>query len=162
MKRTGLILLAAAVVGIASFGTSYYAGRNCCEVGKPGSEMQWLRQTFQLSEPQFAAVKQLQDSYQPTCAQLCARIATANEKLDHLIQTNQSVTPELEAALKESSAVREDCRKAMLGHIYKVAAEMPPASRENYLKLMKSRIIMPPTGHPDMPLQASQPAHCSE
>jgi len=162
MKRTSLILLTAALVGFGSFGASYFAGRSCCNVGKPGSEMQWLRQTFQLNDSQFTAVKQLQESYKPTCDQLCARIATANTNLDHLIQTSQGVTPEIEAALKESSAVREDCRKAMLGHIYQVAAQMSPENRERYLKLMKNRIIMPPTGHPDSPMNGDQPDHCSE
>src|SRR4051794_30432347 len=106
MKRITLVLLIAGLVAIASFGASYFTGRTCCNVGKPGSEMEWLRQTFELNESQFVAVKALQESYQPTCDQLCHRIAVASGKLDQLIESNQSVTPEVEAALKESSAVR--------------------------------------------------------
>jgi hypothetical protein len=162
MKRVTLIFLVAALVAIGSFGASYLMGRNCCKVGKPGSEMEWLRQTFQLSDSQFGAIKVLQDSYQPTCGRLCQRIATADGNLDRLIQSNQSVTPEVDAALKESSAVREDCRKAMLGQIYRIAAEMSPASRDRYLKMMKQTIVLPTMGHPAAPVQGMQPAHCSE
>lgn len=160
MKPITAVLIAAVVVAIASFGGSYFAGRSCCKVGLPGSEMEWLRQTFQLNEPQFAAVKQLHESYQPTCEKLCKRIAVANEKLDHLIQSSQSVTPEVEAALRESAEVREDCRKAMLGHIYQVAAEMSTPNRERYLKMMTPRIIMPPTGHPSTPVQSAEEPPC--
>jgi hypothetical protein len=158
MTRVKLVLLAAALVGAASFGTSYWAGRNCCETSKPGGELEWLRTSFQLTPAQFDKIKSLQEGYHPTCDRLCQRISVANAKLDQLIQSSQGVTPEIEAALKESSQVREDCRKAMLGHIYQVAAEMRPENRQRYLKLMKTRIITPPMGHPESGL-GTMPAH---
>ena len=159
MKRTPFIFLVACLVALASFGASYFAGRSCCGgAGKASNEMDWLRTSFQLNQSQFGAVKALQESYQPTCDQLCQRIVTANEKLDRLIVANQSLTPEVEQALKESGAVREDCCKAMLGHIYQVAAQMSPESRERYLQMMKARITEPTMGHSG----TSQPAHCIE
>jgi len=37
----------------------------------------------------------------------------------------RTVTPEVESAFKEYAALEEDCRQAMLGHIYEVSAVMP-------------------------------------
>src|SRR5438876_754399 len=84
-------------------------------IGEPQGEMEWLRREFQLTDAQFARIKQLHDDYRPRCDLMCERIAEANTKLNQLIESNNAVTPEVEAALKESAAQQEYCRRQMLG-----------------------------------------------
>ncbi len=39
--------------------------------------------------------------------------------------------------------VQKECQQQMLAHIYQVSAQMNPADAQNYLRLMKSRVIQP-------------------
>ncbi len=74
---------------------------------------------------------------------MCRRIMEANSKLDRLVSENREVTPEVEAAIREVGSVQDDCHQQMLAHIYQVSAQMNPADGQNYLHLMKSRVIQP-------------------
>ena len=111
----------------------------------PGGELAWLREEFVLNDAQFAAVAKEHETYAPICQEMCARIAEANAKADHLIRTSRAVTPEVRTALEETAAVREECRAAMLTHIYAVAAQMNSEQGSRYVEMMKARILEPGT-----------------
>lgn len=113
---------------------------------RPAGEMDWLRGEFNLTGGQFAKIKALHEAYQPKCASMCRRIMEADANLDRCVSANTTMTHEVEAALKQCAVVQEDCRRAMLGHIYAVSAEMSPAGRERYLHRMKKWIIQPSLG----------------
>jgi hypothetical protein len=104
-------------------------------------ELEWLRREFHLNDSQFQKIEALQSTYAPVCDEMCQRIMEANSKLDRLLSENREVTPELEAAIKEAGSVQADCHKQMLAHIYRVSAQMNSADSQNYLRLMKSRVI---------------------
>jgi len=74
---------------------------------------------------------------------MCQRIAEVNARLDALISANHEVTPALASTINEASRVQEDCRRAMLGHIYEVGAIMTPSSGARYVDMMKATIIQP-------------------
>ncbi len=112
-----------------------------------GGEMQWLRHEYHLSDAQFARVEQVHREYTPKCDLMCGNIMKANARLDQLISANKSVTPEVSAAMKECLAVQNECREAMLGHVYAVGSEMSPADGARYLEMMKARIVEPALGH---------------
>ncbi len=107
---------------------------------QPQGEMEWLRREFNLTDVQFDKIKALHEGYRPKCDLMCKRIAEANAKLDSLIQNNQALTPEIEAAVANCSEVQQECREAMLAHIYSVSGEMSPASARRYLDMMKPRM----------------------
>jgi hypothetical protein len=67
----------------------------------------------------------------------------ANAKLDRLVSENHEVTPDLAAAIREAGSVQEECHQRMLAQIYQVSAQMNPVDAQNYLRLMKSRVIHP-------------------
>jgi len=139
---TAIGAFAAAV--IAFCGTNFFGTRDLREIAKaPNGELEWLRQEFHLSDAQFAKIATLHSAYTPVCNEMCRRITDANSKLDRLVSENHEVTPELEAAIREAGSVQEDCHKQMLAHIYQVSAQMNPADGQNYLRLMKSRVIQP-------------------
>lgn len=110
-------------------------------INKPAGEMDWLHAEFNLTDEQFSKIKVLQEAYEPKCDQMCMRIREANANLDQLITANTTMTPQVEAALRECASVQADCRREMLRHIYTVSAEMNPDSRERYLRMMKRYII---------------------
>jgi hypothetical protein len=129
---------------IAFCGTNFFGTRDLREIAKaPNGELQWLRREFHLSDAQFAKIATLHSAYTPVCDEMCRRIMEANSKLDRFVSENREVTPEVEAAIREVGSVQDDCHRQMLAHIYQVSAQMNPADGQNYLRLMKSRVIQP-------------------
>jgi Spy/CpxP family protein refolding chaperone len=143
-----LVLLAALGSLALAFCIYYHVATRPMVVmlSKPAGEMDWLRMEFNLTDEQFAKIKALQEAYQPKCGQMCQRIMEADAHLDQLINTNTTMTPRVEAALKQCAIVQADCRRAMLGHIYAVAAEMSPVNRDRYLQMMEKSITEPRLG----------------
>lgn len=145
MKKGLFILLLAAASAFAGYWI-YYGCATRAErtmLKEAGGEMQWLRREYHLTDAQFARIEEMHRAYAPKCGLMCQKIAKADVKLDQLISASKTVTPEVAAALKESAAVQEECREAMLGHIYAVSAAMPPEEGARYLQMMKGHIIQP-------------------
>ena len=138
-------LIGALAVGVVAFyGCNFFTTRDLREMAAaPNGGLEWLRREFHLSDPQFQKIEALQSAYAPVCNDMCRKIMEANCKLDRVVSENRGVTPELEAAIRDAGLVQEDCRKQMLAHIYQVSAQMNPADGQNYLRLMKSRVIQP-------------------
>ena len=149
MKKGLLILL----LTLASAFAGHWLYYRCATaparamLAEQGGEMQWLRREYHLSEAQFARIAQMHRDYAPKCDLMCAKIMEANGRLDRLISASKAVTPEVAAAMKESLAVQNECREAMLGHVYAVSAEMSPADGARYLEMMKARIVETALGH---------------
>ena len=143
-RARGLVILLVAVV-IAITGYAIYYGSATAKakamLREPAGEMEWLRREFRLSDAQFERIAKMHREYAPACAVMCAKIARSNERLDALIAANRTPTPEVRAALHESTVVQEECRQAMLGHVYAVCAEMPAEQGTRYLKMMKARLV---------------------
>lgn len=110
-------------------------------------ELQWLRSAFHIDAPHFARIQEMHREFAGRCDLMCGKIAAANAKLEALISSNGSVTPEVSDAMKECMAVQNECRQSTLALVYAVRAEMPPADGARYLEMMKPRIIEPPLGH---------------
>lgn len=145
MKRGLLVILMALAAALGGYAIYFHRATAAAQamLAQPGGEMEWLRREFHLTDAQFARIREMHRAYAPKCGLMCARIADANARLDALIDASGAVTPEVAAALQESAAVQEECRRALLGHVYAVAAEMPPADGARYRRMMKARLIQP-------------------
>jgi len=144
MKKN-LLLLAAMLLLAAGGYCAYYhfaTSEMSSMLGKSQGEMEWLRQEFQLTDAQFEKIDALHAAYRPQCDRMCEKVAESRIRLDHLIDANRSVTPEVESAFKEYALLEEQCRQAMLGHIYDVSAAMSPESGARYVQLMKDHILL--------------------
>ena len=108
---------------------------------QPEPEMEWLRREFALSDAEFARIQTLHAAYRPTCDEMCRKIMEANTRLEQAIESNTAMNPEVDEAMRMAAQVQQECRHAMLTHIYAVGAEMNPASARRYLTLMKPRLI---------------------
>jgi hypothetical protein len=127
---------------IAFYGSKFLTTQKLYNlVAAPNGGMEWLRQEFHLDDFQFKKIQTIHAAYAPLCDEMCRKIAETNSRLDRLILESKSVTPELQAALKESSSLHEQCRERMLAHVYEVSMQMDPAEGGRYLRLMKSQVI---------------------
>jgi len=92
-------------------------------------------------------VEQMHADYRPTCEAMCMRIAASREKVNALIAANRTVTPETAAALQEWAMLQNECREAMLRHVYAVSAEMSPADGQRYVQMASARLVEPGMSH---------------
>ena len=149
MKRPLFFLLAALAAALLGYGIAYEAATRPAKamLCAPDGGMAWLRQEYHLTPAQFAKVEQMHADYRPTCEQMCMRIAASREKVDALIAANPTVTPETEVALREWALLQNECRLAMLRHVYAVSAEMPPAEGKRYVAMAAARLVTPGMAH---------------
>ena len=136
--RPSVVLGAGLVAGLLAFGGAYWwqtHPRPEPHTGAP-SELAWLRYEFALTDAQFARIATLHSEYRPTCAELCRRIAENNRRLQEAVLATNTVTPEIRTLLAETGRVRDDCRAAMLAHLYAVSREMSPEQGRRYLDSM--------------------------
>lgn len=136
--RSLTILSAGLLAGILAFGTAYWwrTREHRQLLASPGSELAWLRHEFRLDDAQFARVAALHSAYRPTCADLCRRIAEQNRLLQEAALRTNVLTPAVAALVAETGKVRDECRAAMLAHLYAVSREMSPEEGRRYLELM--------------------------
>lgn len=146
MKKNLLLVAAALLTGVLTYALLLRTAtqEHHTLLQRSDGEMEWLRKEFKLTEAQFIRIKTLHENYEPICMQLCAKVSQANERLEKNVQDSRAVTPEVADALKTSMVVQEECRKAMLGHIYAVSQEMSPDQGARYLRMMLPHIVQPP------------------
>lgn len=149
MRRGIFILILALLLAATAFcGYRWLTGRNAQSMAAHADdEMEWLRREFALNEEEFSRVSALHEAYQPKCDALCAAVVAANAKLDAVVGDNREVTPAVTAALQEAAKVEEECRRAILAHVYAVGAEMRPEAARRYLAMMKPRIVRSAEAH---------------
>lgn len=149
MKRSASVLLVAIIASLAAYCIYYQCATRSAQamLTQPNGQMEWLRREFKLSDAQFTKVKQLHEVYRPGCDQMCQRIAAANSEAEALISTSKGVTLEIDAALKKCAALQNECRQALLAHVYAVSAEMNPTEGQRYIRMMTARIVQPGLSH---------------
>lgn len=154
MKRPSLVLLVGIAIGFLAFAaTSWLESRPHRRLlEEPASELAWLRHEYGLSDSQFQRVVALHTAYQPTCAELCQRIADANRRLRDAIAATNVVTDEIRLRLRETGQARDDCRQAMLNHLFSVARELPADAGHRYLESMLAATCV---------LQEARPIHAA-
>ncbi len=143
MKNVLFILFGAVVV---SFG-AYSLHREYRSGGIPEHEavfedLRWLREEFGLEASQMEAIARVYEEYRPVCEALCLRVMETQDRLDALLLESETVTPELREVLAEYARVKEECHRAMLEHVYEVAAHMTPPQRERYLERARAHVTM--------------------
>lgn len=145
MNKNLAVILAALLTGLLLYGVFF---RTATEephslLQTSGGEMEWLRREFQLEDTQFARIRTLHENYDPVCMQLCDRVSQANERLELTVRENRTFSPAVEQALKAAMSVQEECRSAMLNHLYAVSREMSPDQGARYLRTMLPYVIEP-------------------
>ena len=152
VKRGVLILLfgllAAAVAYCCVYRASTSAARSLKQSDKP--ELAWLKEEFRLSDAEFKRVAELHAAYLPQCREMCREIDAHSAKLEALLSGATNMTPEITAALAESSRLRSECQTMMLRHFFQVSQTMPSEQGRRYLSWVKEKAFLP---NYDMPKQ---------
>ena len=145
MKRSALILVLGAVLGLSAYCGLYFAAtasrRTLLDSETP--ELAWLKKEFNLSELEFARVVQLHEAYRANCAALCRRIDGKHDELKELLSKTDRLTPEIEAKLTEAGQLRVQCQKNMLRHFLEVSRSMPPEQGKRYLAWVQEKTFLP-------------------
>lgn len=148
MKTGVAILLLGLAAGTAAYGCIYFLctapARELQQGERP--ELAWLQEEFKLSDPEFQRISELHAAYLPQCRERCMQIDAQNTKLRQLLAQANDVTPEIEAALAESSRVRAECEATMLRHFFRVSEIMPPEQGQRYLAWVKEKVFLPNHG----------------
>ena len=134
----GVLLCAVAFCGFYYWGTASHRGL----IHQQTPELAWLKKEFNLSDAEITRITKLHDAYQPHCAEMCRRIDEHGANLKTLLTGTNAMTPELEAALTESSKLRAECQRDMLQHFFEVSRTMPPAQGKRYLEWISERTFI--------------------
>lgn len=142
MKKPALILLTVLVVAAAAYFTCYHlATRESQRMLGSADDLAWLRAEFTLDDAQARAIATLQADYEPRCMAMCDRIATSSARLKKLLHESASMTPELEAAMREASQTEADCHAATLAQAFAISARMAPAQAARYRTMIAARVL---------------------
>lgn len=148
MKKGILILVLGLLAAAAAYGCIYFvctsSARNMQSSEQP--ELAWLKNEFNLSDAEFKHVSELHASYLPQCMKMCRQIDAQNRRLKELLAATNQVTPEIEAAIAESSRLRAECQSNMLRHFYEVSRTMPPEEGRRYLAWVQERTFLSSEG----------------
>jgi uncharacterized membrane protein len=133
-----LVVSVAGAAGVVAFRTT----------GDPAVEqalsdknaLEWLRADFDLNDKQFAAIKQLHESYASVCDEHCREIRAATRQLETLKASGNPDQAAIAAAERQLQQVRFTCETAIAAHVRRCAAEMNPDARQRYLALMLPKI----------------------
>ena len=144
MKKGVLILVFGFVAAVLAYGCIYFtctsSARSLQQSNKP--ELAWLKEEFKLSDTEFKRVAELHAAYLPQCAEMCRQIDAQNQRLKELLVATNQITPEIEAAISESSRLRAECQRNMLNHFYDVSRTMPQEQGRRYLSWVQERTFL--------------------
>ncbi len=148
MKKPVLILLAILAAATTAYFLCYHiATHDVRRMMKAEDNMAWLRAEFALNDAQARAIAALDAEYEPRCAAMCARIAESNQRLEKLLTTSKTMTPELQAALREASQTQADCRAATMEQAFAISAHMVPEQAVRYRAMIADRVMPHALGH---------------
>ena len=127
MKNLWITVLVVLAVAGASYAAFYRLNDDPAlrRAARDHDAMAWLRTEFQLTDVQFARIKELHDNYGVQCARHCAAIMKAR-------RTN--------APANEIAELEAVCVGSMSEHFQKVARLMAPQQGQRYLALVLPRI----------------------
>lgn len=134
-----------AVLGVlaAAAGVAAYRAGNDADVARAlaaKDAMEWLRTDFDLTPAQFAAIKQLHDSYSVVCEEHCRAIQDAARARNELRAAGRADAAALAQAERRVEDLRQVCESAIATHVRACAAQMSPEAARRYLALVLPKI----------------------
>ena len=141
MKKT-ILIVALAVMGLAGYFAAHILGGAACPEKMDCNPigMQWLKQEFQLNQAQYEKIRALHESYASECCARCCELMAAQKNLARVLNSNNSITPEVSAALERLEKAGNESRRTMLRHIYAVSREMNPGQGRRFVEMMSRHL----------------------
>ena len=135
---SALIVAVAGAVGFFSFRASRDSEVAAALARRDA--MAWLRSDFQLTDAQFATIKQLHDSYSVICEQHCRAIQAATRARNELKARAEGEAGAFAAADRRVEELRLICESAIATHVRQCAAVMSTEAGQRYLALVLPKI----------------------
>ena len=137
-RTLAVLVLLAAATGFVCYRMSCNPSLHAAMV--KGDPMEWLRVDFHLTDAQFAAIRNLHESYAGTCEEHCRMIKEATKARNALKAASGADATALLTAEKNIPELRTRCETAITRHVQQVAALMSPADGQRYLDLVLPKI----------------------
>jgi hypothetical protein len=150
MNRGLIILVVAVMLGVGMFIGSQQMLKPCdcvntepmpVENGSLLPELQWLRRSLHLTDPQFEKVKALHLAYQPRCTELCLRVQHSDHALMEATSRSRTLTEDVMKLMRERATLAQECQQAMLQHVYETAGCMEKEQADDYLKVVLPHVL---------------------
>ncbi len=126
------LLIVVAVAGGAAFAlTRHFSAPPPASI----NEIEWLTEEFKLDPEQSRKIADLHAAYRPICADHCADIISARNRIETAEQTAALAVAEIELRQLEQT-----CLDSTQTHLQAVATVMDPDQGQRYLALIRSRI----------------------
>jgi hypothetical protein len=134
-----------AVVVLLAAAAGFTGYRLSCEpmlhtAAAKGDAMEWLRADFHLTDAQFAAIREVHNSYAGFCAEHCRMIQEATKARNALQAAGRADPAAMLVAEQKIQELRAHCETAITRHVRQVAALMSPEDGQRYLALVLPKI----------------------
>lgn len=133
-------------LAVAALGVGYWvagqrhAGELTGLTNARGSNLLWLRNEFNLTDEQFAAVSAAHRGYAAVCTRHCADILAARQNLEDVRDHGADVA----VAEEQLQKLEQVCNDATLAHVRRVAGLMPPEAGKRFLALVEPHLATQP------------------
>lgn len=142
MKRHLVVIFGLAACLLAYGGVYFASTGQVRELrNRATPELAWLKQEFNLSEPEFKRISELHDAYLPQCRAMCEKIDAKNTEIRLLLESSTNVTADIQNALGDAARLRAQCQSQMLNHFYEVSRTMSPEQGKRYLNWVRSKTL---------------------
>ncbi|MGH8018698.1 MAG: hypothetical protein ACREIA_10460 [Opitutaceae bacterium] len=144
MKKLAAILILALVAGLLGYALARvrFEAAATAEV-ETGADIAWLKDEFHLTAPEFAAIEALHQAYSGICAQHCAGIVEARDRLAKLEQEGAE-SAAIEPARRELLRLEAVCNEATRAHLRQVATRMPLEQGVRFLRATEPHLASSP------------------
>jgi uncharacterized membrane protein len=134
-----------ALVAVVALATGFFVFRTSGDAAVQQAlakqdAMEWLRMDFNLTDAQFAAIKQLHDSYSVVCEEHCRDIQQATRARNALKTSAVLDSVALASATRRVEELRLVCESAIATHVRECAALMSAEASQRYLALVLPKI----------------------
>jgi hypothetical protein len=103
-----------------------------------GDTMEWMRCEFRLTEAQHAEIVRLHNQHGVVCAEHCALVGAARERLAAARRAGAAAA--IAAAADDQKKAEAVCRASTEEHVRRVAAVMAPEQGKRYLAMVLPRL----------------------
>jgi hypothetical protein len=140
VKRLGILILILVALALGYFATArVLSARLPDATPTTAAKLDWLAREFALTPAQLEAIAKLQADYAPICADHCAAIVAAQERV-----AAAAKPADLAVAKAELARLEQVCAVATRAHLQSVAACMPGHQAARFLAMMEPRVAHNP------------------
>jgi hypothetical protein len=148
MRRALLVLLLGAGVGITTH-VVYFRLHRPPDPGTLDGQLSWMRSELQLSDAQYARIRELHEASSPRLLALASQVAQMKAEFAAFENTRRATDSvdfiEFAQFVEARRAINRECLDSTRQLVLAAAGEMTPSQRQQYLGMVAA--TTPQTGH---------------